>query len=114
MLGWPRVGDLVLRQQCCLLAAVSGASGGEGASELVSQALGLLPSNSLLALRLLTALAEEAEELDRARRLALVNVLLPRARELLGALGALLASAEAQLRSGDSGGFLVSNMGGAL
>ncbi|KAI3438234.1 hypothetical protein D9Q98_000671 [Chlorella vulgaris] len=103
VLGWPRVGDLVLRQQCCLLAAVSGASGGEGASELVSQALGLLPSNSLLALRLLTALAEEAEELDRARRLALVNVLLPRARELLGALGALLASAEAQLRSGDSG-----------
>lgn len=38
------------------------------------------------------------------RRLALVNVLMPRARELLGALGELLAAAAQQLQQGDPGG----------
>ena len=104
VLGWQRVGQLVLRQQCTLLAAVAGASGGAGANELPTQALGLLPANPALALHLLTALAQEAEDLDRVRRLALVNVLLPRARELLGALGSLLAAAAQQLQQGDRGG----------
>jgi hypothetical protein len=44
-------------------------------------------------MELLTALGEECEDLDRVRRLALVNVLLPRAREVFGWLGQLLASA---------------------
>ena len=103
-LGWPRVGQLVLRQLCVLLAAVAGASCGSGASELVTQALGQLGGGSqALGLQLLTALAHEAEDLDRARRLALVNVLLPRAREALGALGDLLAGAPQQLQQGAGG-----------
>ncbi|KAL4452382.1 hypothetical protein ABPG75_008044 [Micractinium tetrahymenae] len=111
--GQPPASDLVLRQLCTLLAAVAGASGGSGATELGTQALGLLRSAAhtgpadrsqlALALHLLTALAHEAEDLDRVRRQALVNVLLPRAREVLGALGALLAAAAAQLAAGDPG-----------
>lgn len=99
----------MLRQLCALLAAVAGASGGVGAAELGAQALGLLrsaahdQSQMALALRLLTALAQEAEDLDRLRRQALVNVLLPQAGEVLGALGGLLTVAAAQLAAGDTG-----------
>jgi hypothetical protein len=102
-LGWHNLSHLVLRQLCALLAATAGASGGEGANELATQALKLLPSNTALALHLLTALAEEAEGLDRVRRLALVNVLGSRSRELLGALGSLLAAAAQQLSQGHRG-----------
>ena len=113
---WPQpVAPLVLRQLCTLLAASVGAAGGEGASALVTQALqqaGMAPSagaplpapaSSALALELLTAVALEAEDLDRVRRLALVNVLQPRARELLGALGALLEAAAAAQRGKHEG-----------
>lgn len=104
MLGWPGAADLVLRQQCALLAALCGAAGGEGASELAGQALGLARGGSpALGLRLLTALAQEADSLDRTRRLALVAVLQPRSREVLGILGGLLAAAAEQLRQGGGG-----------
>ncbi len=94
----------MLRQQCALLAALCGAAGGDGANELATQALQLLQGNSTaLGLQLLTALAQEAEDLDRVRRLALVNVLAPRGRELLGALGALLGAAAQQLQQGGGG-----------
>lgn len=109
MLGWPACSDLVLRQLCALLAALAGAAGGEGASDLATQALGLLgPAGggprAALGLQLLTALAHEAEDLDRTRRLALVNVLQPRAREVLAALGALLGAAAPQLQQPGGGG----------
>lgn len=106
-LAWqPPPGELVLRQQCALLAALCGAGGGDGANELATQALQLLQGGStMLGLQLLTALAQEAEDLDRVRRLALVNVLSPRGREVLGALGALLAAAAQQLQQ-DGGGEL--------
>ncbi len=65
------------------------------------QAKALLGSGSTqLGLELLTALGEECEDLDRVRRLALVNVLLPRAREVLAWLGQLLASALEQSPGG--------------
>lgn len=104
-LAWqPPPGELVLRQQCALLAALCGAGGGDGANELATQALQLLQGGStMLGLQLLTALAQEAEDLDRVRRLALVNVLSPRGREVLGALGALLAAAAQQLQQGGGG-----------
>ena len=44
-----------------------------------------------------------SSDLDRVRRLALVNVLQPRARELLGALGALLEAAAAAQRGKHEG-----------
>lgn len=95
-LGWPGVPLLVLRQLCLLLAATVGSSGGEGGGEVVARAKALLggaPAQQALALELLGALAEEAEDLDRVRRLVLVNGLLPRAREVFGWLGQLLAGA---------------------
>lgn len=93
VLGWPSPPTLVLRQLCVLLAAVAGASGGEGGSDTVTQAAALLPASPALALELLAALAEEAADLDRVRRLALLAVLLPRAREVLGLAGVALADA---------------------
>lgn len=99
----------MLRQLCALLAALSGAAGGDGASDLATHGLGMLGQggagpHQALGLQLLTALAQEAEDLDRVRRLALVNVLLPRAREVLGAIGALLSAAAAQLKQQAGGG----------
>lgn len=104
-LSWqPPPGELVLRQQCALLAALCGAAGGDGANELATQALQLAQGGSTaLGLQLLTALAQEVEDLERVRRLALVNVLAPRGREVLGALGALLAAASQQLQQGGGG-----------
>lgn len=100
VLSWPMVPPLVLRQMCLLLAAVAGSSGGEGASELVGSTKAMLasPTGAQLGLELLTALAEECEDLDRVRRLALVNVLLPRLREVLGWVGSLLSQALEQLQ----------------
>ena len=93
MLAWPSAPAGVLRHMCVLLAAVCGATGGEGASDLATQALALtsrLPTPDL-GLELLGSLAEEADDLDRGRRLALVTVLLPRSRDVLTAMASLLA-----------------------
>eukprot|EP00887_Chlorella_sp_A99_P002079 scaffold21.g2079.t1 len=87
----PPVSPMVTRQLCAALAAAVGVSGGEGGSELVAQALALLGPSPALWLALLTALAEEADDLDRVRRLGLVSVLQPQAREVLARLGELLA-----------------------
>ncbi|GAB4818769.1 hypothetical protein N2152v2_005815 [Parachlorella kessleri] len=107
VLSWPAVPPLVLRQLCLLLATVVGSSGGEGTDDIISQAKALLGSPSTqLGLELLTALGEECEDLDRVRRQALVGVLLPRAREVFGWLGQLLATALEQVPGewlGDSG-----------
>ena len=78
------------------MAAVVGSSGGEGASELVTQAVALMGSWPQLGVELLAALANEAEDLDRVRQLAMVNVLLTRAREVLHQLGELLGSSAQQ------------------
>lgn len=101
VLGWPAPPPpLVLRQLCVLLAAAAGSGGGEGAAELVAQAKALLGPATALGLELLTAVADEAEDLDRVRRLALVNVLAPFVREVLDVLGQLLAQALKQLPGG--------------
>lgn len=93
-LAWqPPPPPMVMRQLCAVLAAAVGGSGGEGVTELAMQAVVLLGGQQPgLGLALLTALAQEAEDLDRVRRLALVNVLRPHMREVLAALGGLLGA----------------------
>lgn len=95
VLTWNNASPLVLRQLCLLQAAVlaSPAPGHPTAVDLVVKAIALLHIQPDIALELLTAIAEEVDDLQPRRRAVLATSLLSNAPEVYGALGALLTQA---------------------
>jgi len=100
-LTWTGASPLVLRQLCLLQAATmttppaGGENGGSGtasagSSELLNKALALLHINPGIALELLTAIAEETDDLPPRRRVAIVTLLLSNSSQVYSAMAALL------------------------
>ncbi|KAK9804313.1 hypothetical protein WJX72_006272 [[Myrmecia] bisecta] len=89
---------VVLQRLALVLGCAAAFTGGEAVSTFTSQALSLGASASatgsfmpmLLALELLTALAEEGDRLDQRRREALLTAALPHLPSTLGLLGSVL------------------------
>lgn len=102
-LTWEGASPLVLRQLCLLQAAAMpappavGENGGSGSAtatggtnELLNKALTLLHTNPGIALELLTAIAEETDDLQPRRRVAIVTLLLSTASQVYLAMATLL------------------------
>jgi hypothetical protein len=99
-LTWPGASPLVLRQLCLLQAAtmstppvVAVGEGGNNignSNDLLDKALALLHINPSIALELLTAIAEETDDLQARRRTAIVTVLLSTSPQVYNAMAALL------------------------
>jgi hypothetical protein len=103
-LTWTGASPLVLRQLCLLQAAAMstpravGENGGNGtatggSSELLNKALALLHINPSIALELLTAIAEETDDLQPRRRVAIVTLLLSTSSQVYSAMATLLMQA---------------------
>lgn len=85
-----RPSTLFLRQLCLLQAASHVTDGKAFVDELVTQAMRILQSNPQMGIELLTAVAEESEDLDRGRRAEAISAIVQRASEVLGYLGVML------------------------